>query len=156
MKTKFITSSIAGLLIAYSSFVNLASASLITIDFESFTPGDFTQGKESGFNITTLGQDTKIIDPGLNTGNTAFSDGGSKLPSNWFFSSNSLFTFEQLDIGSFYNQGDYVIVMGWLNNVLQGEDHYKTTTSKWYGQLSTEKAINAVFGANLDIFLFLF
>ncbi|MBA6335801.1 MULTISPECIES: PEP-CTERM sorting domain-containing protein [unclassified Colwellia] len=143
MKTKFITASVTSFIFACSCLVNVASASLITIDFESFPESDFSQGSENGFNISANGPDTKIVDPGFNSGNTAFSDGGSTLlPSNWFFSTNGLFTFEKLDIGSFYNQGDYVIVTGWLGNVLQAEDNYKTTTSQWNGQLSTKEAIN--------------
>lgn len=142
MKTKFITASVISFFFACSCLVNVASASLITIDFESFPERNFSQGSENGFNISAMGFDTKIVNPGLNTGNTAFSDGGSLVPSTWFFSTNGLFTFEQLDIGSFYNQGDYVIVTGWLGNVFQAEDNYKTTTSKWNGQLSTEEAMN--------------
>lgn len=143
MKTKFITASVTSFIFACSCLVNVASASLITIDFESFPESDFSQGSENGFNISANGPDTKIVDPGFNSGNTAFADGGSTLlPSNWFFSTNGLFTFETFDIGSLYNQGDRFIVTGFLGNVLQGIDEYTTTTSKWNGQLSTEEAIN--------------
>jgi hypothetical protein len=149
MKTKFITTCIAGLFIVCSSFVNLASASLITIDFESLSTGAFTQGEENGFNITAQGTDTKIIDPKLGTGNTAFSDGGSQVPSDWFFSTNSSFIFEQFDMGSFYNQGDHVLVTGWLGSALKGVDKYTTTTSKWNSQLSTEFA-KSLEGVEID------
>jgi hypothetical protein len=144
MKTKFITTGIAGLLIVCSSLINVALASLIIIDFENFPTEDFTQGVEDGVNISAKGPDTKIINPGFNTGNTAFSDGGSFLiPSEWTFSfDDGLFTFEQFDIGSFYNPGDRLTVVGWLDGLIVGEDNYQTTTTKWNGQLSTEIATN--------------
>jgi hypothetical protein len=149
MKTKFITTCIAGLFIVCSSFVNLASASLIIIDFESLSTGAFTEGEDNGFKITAQGTDTKIIDPQLGTGNTAFSDGGSQVPSDWFFSTNSSFIFEQFDMGSFYNKGDHVLVTGWLGSALKGVDKYTTTTSKWNGQLSTEFA-KSLQGVEID------
>ncbi|MBA6363064.1 hypothetical protein H4J42_04860, partial [Colwellia sp. BRX8-8] len=73
MKTKFITASVTSFIFACSCLVNVASASLITIDFESFPESDFSQGSENGFNISANGPDTKIVDPGFNSGNTAFS-----------------------------------------------------------------------------------
>jgi hypothetical protein len=144
MKTKFITANITALVIACSCLINVASASLITIDFESFPTETFTQGVENGVNISAKGPDTKIINPGFNTGNTAFSDGGSFLiPSEWTFAfDNGLFTFEKFDIGSFYNPGDRLTVVGWLEGLIVGEDNYQTTTTKWNGQLSTEIATN--------------
>ncbi|MFT6207903.1 MAG: hypothetical protein ACJA0T_001820 [Colwellia sp.] len=142
MKTKFITASVTSFIFACSCLVNVASASLITIDFESLAIGDFTEGFDNGFYISAIGEDTKIVNPEFYTGKTAFSDGGSQVPSNWFFSTNGLFTFETFDIASLYNQGDRFIVTGFLGNVLQGIDEYTTTTSKWNGQLSTEEAIN--------------
>ncbi|AOW76613.1 hypothetical protein A3Q34_06930 [Colwellia sp. PAMC 20917] len=166
MKTKFITASVTSFIFACSCLVNVASASLITIDFESLDIGDFDKGFDNGFYISAssnanatsttsaafaaidgivnsdFGDEarTKIVNPGFTTGQTAFADGGSK--STWVFSTNGLFTFERFDIASYYNEGDIFTVTGFLDLIPQGIDAYTTTTTKWHDQFSTEEAIN--------------
>jgi hypothetical protein len=166
MKTNFITASVTSFIFACSCLVNVASASLITIDFESLAIGDFKRGFDNGFYISASSNanatsttsaafaaidgivnsdfgdkaGTKIVNPGFNTGKAAFADGG--LGSIWSFSTNGLFTFERFDIASYYNEGDRFTVTGLLGGLHQASDTYLTTTTKWNGQFSTEEAFH--------------
>jgi hypothetical protein len=140
-----------GIILLASGFINIANASLITIDFEGFNTGSFSNGVEDGVVITTTG-DTRLIisDPRIGSGNfmaSAQCCSHSTLY-NFTLQSGEIFSFVQFDLGGYFEGGDDVVVEGFLGGISQGVDSFHTTTSP-LAPFAVEGATNLL-GVGID------